>query len=145
MLCAWKDYIRRCMCSVLVPCFDAIVIYSCLKLYLGCAIPFGERKPYVDLSDPSQSWITLLPPASAGVHPCPRGGRLPHHWQGQSHTHNRRHTTVSCQARRGSVGSGASGGGEYELIIHSTSLNRPLYKDSDYMHSTTVASQLLQL
>ena len=23
------------------------------KLYLGCAIPFGERKPYVDLSDPS--------------------------------------------------------------------------------------------
>ena len=41
------------MCSVLVPCFDAIVIYSCLKLYLGCAIPFGERKPYVDLSDPS--------------------------------------------------------------------------------------------
>ena len=41
------------MCSVLVPCFDVIVIYSCLKLYLGCAIPFGERKPYVDLSDPS--------------------------------------------------------------------------------------------
>ena len=42
------------MCSVLVTCFDAIVIYSCLKLYLGCAIPFGERKPYVDFSDPSQ-------------------------------------------------------------------------------------------
>ena len=84
----------------------------------------------------TRSWITLLPPISAGVHPCPRGGRLPPHWQGQSHTHNRRHTTVSCQARRGSVGGGASGGGEYELIIHSTSLNCPLYKDSDYMHST---------
>ena len=24
------------------------------KLYLGCAIHFGERKPYVDLSDPPQ-------------------------------------------------------------------------------------------
>ena len=41
------------MCSVLVPCFDVIVVF---KLYLGCAITFGERKPYVDLNDPSHIW-----------------------------------------------------------------------------------------
>ena len=41
------------------------------KLYLGCAIPFGERKPYVDLSDPSRtaayglirSWVSPSKPS----------------------------------------------------------------------------------
>ena len=29
------------------------------KLYLGCAIPFGERKPYVDISDPSHTCLFM--------------------------------------------------------------------------------------
>ena len=37
------------MCSELVPCFDVIAYLFEFKLYLGCSIPLGERKPYVDL------------------------------------------------------------------------------------------------
>lgn len=56
---------------------------------------------------------------------------------GKGHIQNRCHTTATCQVPKVGTGSTNGGGDEYEVMIHPLSLNRSLYKESDYvcMHS----------
>ena len=110
-----------------------------------------------DGSFPSEDDLSSGYPAGSLDHEGVDGGHPPPHQRrsasmpsssatvgGRGNTQNRCHTTATCQAPRGGVGStaaavsGGGGGDEYELMIHPASLNRPLYKESDYvyMHST---------